>query len=416
MELELVTIGNELLLGLTLDTNAAEFATALTEAGVRLVRTTTVADDGSAIRDAVIGALERTGFVVTTGGLGPTRADVTKKVVADIFDAPLELDSEYLEELRERFARWGRGPMPETNRTQAEVPRGAVQLENRRGTAPGLWLEGPLGVVVMLPGVPREMHGLLHEELMPRLRERMDGDTARVIRSKMLRTTGVSESALADLLHGMDEQLAPAPVTLAYLPSTHGTDLRLTAWNVPLSEADVWLERSASVVRPLLGSWLYAEGGTDLAEVVLNGLQRSGHTLAVAESCTGGLVGERITAIAGASAVFVGGVVAYDNAVKEAVLGVPHELLETVGAVSEEVAEAMVDGVVARFGADAGVAVTGVAGPSGGTPEKPVGTVCLAARVGEARKVITVRVPGDRADIRQRSAQAALNLVRGLIS
>jgi nicotinamide-nucleotide amidase len=416
MELELVTIGNELLLGLTLDTNAVEFATTLTEAGVRLVRTTTVTDDGPAIRDAVFGALKRTGFVVTTGGLGPTRDDVTKKVVADIFDAPLELDSEYLEKLRERFARWGRGPMPETNRTQAEVPRGAVQLENRRGTAPGLWLEGPLGVVVMLPGVPQEMNGLLHEELMPRLRERMDGDAARVTRSKMLRTTGVSESALADKLHGVDERLAPAPVTLAYLPSPHGTDLRLTAWNVPVSEADVWLERSASVVRPLLGSWLYAEGDTDLAEVVLNGLQRAGRTLAVAESCTGGLVGERLTAIAGASAVFVGGVVAYDNAVKEAVLGVPHELLETVGAVSEEVAEAMLDGVATRFGADAAVAVTGVAGPSGGTPEKPVGTVCLAARVGEARKVTTFRVPGDRDGVRQRSAQAALNLVRGLIS
>ncbi len=413
MELELVTIGNELLLGLTLDTNAAEFATALTEAGVRLVRTTTVADDGSAIRDAVIGALERTGFVVTTGGLGPTRDDVTKKVVANIFDAPLELDADYLEKLRERFARLGSGPMPETNRTQAEVPRGAIQLKNRWGTAPGLWLEGPLGVVVMLPGVPREMNGLLREELIPRLEKRMDGGTARVIRSSMLRTTGVSESALADALRGVDEQLTP--VTLAYLPGPQGADLRLTAWNVPVSEADVLLEQAVAVVRPLLGTWFYAVGETDLAEVVLHGLQQAGHKLAVAESCTGGLVGERLTAIAGASAVFVGGVVAYDNAVKESVLGVPHDLLEAVGAVSEEVAEAMVNGVCARFGVDAAVAVTGVAGPAGGTPEKPVGTVCLAARVGEARKNATIRVPGDREGVRHRSAQAALNLVRGLI-
>ncbi len=413
MELELVTIGNVLLLGLTLDTNAAEFATALTEAGVRLVRTTTVADDGSAIRDAVIGALERTGFVVTTGGLGPTRDDVTKKAVANIFDAPLELDAEYLEKLRERFARLGRGPMPEANRTQAEVPRGATLLRNRWGTAPGLWLEGPLGVVVMLPGVPREMNGLLREELIPRLEKRMDGGTARVIRSSMLRTTGVSESALADALRGVDEQLTP--VTLAYLPAPQGADLRLTAWNVPVSEADVLLEQAVAVVRPLLGTWLYAVGETDLAEVVLHGLQQAGHKLAVAESCTGGLVGERLTAIAGASAVFVGGVVAYDNAVKESVLGVPHDLLEAVGAVSEEVAEAMVDGVCARFGVDAAVAVTGVAGPAGGTPEKPVGTVCLAARVGEARKNATIRVPGDREGVRHRSAQAALNLVRGLI-
>lgn len=413
MELELVTIGNELLLGFTLDTNAVEFATALTEAGVRLARTTTVADDGPAIRDAVVDGLKRTGFVVTTGGLGPTRDDITKKVVADIFDAPLELDVEYLEKLRERFARLGRGPMPETNRTQAEVPRGAVKLKNRWGTAPGLWLEGAPGVVVMLPGVPREMNGLVREELVPRLKKRMDGGAALVIRSKMLRTTGVSESALADVLHGVDEQLAP--VTLAYLPNPHGADLRLTAWNVPASEAEAMLERSAGVIQPLLGSWFYAEGDTDLAEVVLNGLQQAGHKLAVAESCTGGLVGQRLTAIAGASAVFVGGVVAYDDSVKESILGVPHDLLEAVGAVSEEVAEAMVDGVVARFGVDAAVAVTGVAGPSGGTPEKPVGMVCLAARVGQVRKVTTVHIPGDRDGVRQRSAQAALNLVRRLI-
>ena len=414
MELELVTIGNELLLGFTLDTNAAELATALTAAGVHVARATTVPDDGDAIRGAVMDGLNRTGFVVTTGGLGPTRDDITKKIVADIFHAPLELDTEYLEKLRQRFARLGHSPMSEKNRTQAEVPRGAVTMKNRWGTAPGLWLEGEPGIAVMLPGVPQEMRGLLHGELLPRLKELMGAGSQRTTRSRMLRTTGIAESALADLLEGVENRLAPA--TLAYLPGPHGVDLRLTVWNANASEVDGWLEEAVALVRPLLGKQYYAEGDKDLAAVVLDALAESSHRLAVAESCTGGLIGERLTAIPGSSAVFAGGVVAYDDKVKENVLGVPRRLLEETGAVSEPVAEAMAQGVARRLGSSASLAITGVAGPTGGTPEKPVGTVCIAAGAGEARRVITLRLPGDRIGIRQRSAQAALNLVRGLLS
>ncbi len=414
MELELVTIGNELLLGFTLDTNAAELATALAAAGVHVARATTVPDDGDAIRGAVMDSLNRTGFVVTTGGLGPTRDDITKKIVADIFHAPLELDTEYLEKLRQRFARLGHGPMSENNRTQAEVPRGAITMKNRWGTAPGLWLEGEPGIAVMLPGVPLEMRGLLHGELLPRLKERMGAGPQCTTRSRMLRTTGMPESALADVLKGVENQIAPA--TLAYLPGPHGVDLRLTVWNAKAAEADGWLEKAVVFVRPLLGKQYYAEGDKDLAAVVLDALAENSHRLAVAESCTGGLIGERLTAIPGSSAVFAGGVVAYDDKVKENVLGVPRRLLEETGAVSEPVAEAMARGVAGRLGSSASLAITGVAGPTGGTPEKPVGTVCIAAGVGEARRVVTLRLPGDRLEIRHRSAQAALNLVRGLLS
>jgi nicotinamide-nucleotide amidase len=413
MELELVTIGNELLLGFTLDTNAAELATALHEAGARLVRSTTVADGPDAIRDAVREGLARTGFVITTGGLGPTRDDVTKKVVADLYDAPLELDTAYLEELRQRFERLGRGPMSEKNRTQAEIPRGAVTLENQWGTAPGLWMEGPPGVVVMLPGVPREMRGLLETQVVPRLVERIGGQVA-VTRSRLLRTTGIAESSLADQLEGVDEQIAP--LTLAYLPSLEGVDLRLTAWDMEAAAADQALEEAALVLLPLLGRRHYGEGSDDLSAVVLDGLAGAGHRLATAESCTGGLVAQRLTAVPGASAVYVGGVVAYANEVKEEVLGVPADLLARQGAVSEEVARAMAHGVAGRLGVSSAIAVTGVAGPGGGTPDKPVGTVYVAARLGEAESVARLGLPGDRDDVRYRSAQAALDLLRGLLT
>jgi len=414
MDLELITIGTELLLGFVIDTNAADLARALASVGARVVRRSTVADDGPAIEREVRDALARTGFVVATGGLGPTRDDITKKVVAGIFDAPFELDREYLDVLRQRFERMGRGPMPEVNRTQAEIPRGAAVLPNRWGTAPGLWLEGPLGVVVLLPGVPREMRGLLEHELLPRLKARTGGDRARpVILSRTLRTTGTSESALAELLGPAEDRITP--VTLAYLPSVAGVDLRLTSWSRPESEGTAALEAAVATLRPALGSHLYGEDEADLAAVVLAALAERGSKLAVAESCTGGMLSARITAIPGASRIFLGGVVAYHNDVKLRELEVPLDLLAEHGAVSGPVAEAMARGVGRRYAADASVAITGIAGPDGGTPEKPVGTVWLAARLGDTVRLTKVIYPFGREDVRARSAQAGLDLLRRLL-
>jgi nicotinamide-nucleotide amidase len=375
-----------------------------------------VSDDGASIRAGVLDGLQRTGFVITTGGLGPTRDDITKQVIADLFDAPLELDNAYLEELRQRFERSGRGPMSEKNRSQAEIPRGATKLVNRWGTAPGLWLEGESGTVVMLPGVPREMRGLLADEVLPRIRRRvadLAGKPAMVTRSRVLRTTGISESSLADALDGVEEAIAP--LTLAFLPTLAGVDLRLTAWEMEAGAAESHLGQAVDLLLPRVGSRYYASDDGDLAAVLLEMLGGAGHRLAIAESCTGGLVGERLTAIPGSSAVFLGGVVAYDDRVKEDVLGVPRAILEEHGAVSEVVATAMADGVAKRFRAEAALAVTGIAGPGGGTEEKPVGTVCIAARVGDAGRVVRRVVPGDREGIRQRGAQAALDLLRGLV-
>lgn len=402
MDLELLTIGTELLLGFTVDTNSVELAQALAGIGVRLVRRTTVGDDPEAIRDALSLALRRTGAVITTGGLGPTRDDLTKQVVADCYQAPLEFQEDIWQHLVARFARLGRAT-PESNRSQAEVPRGAIVLPNRRGTAPGLWLEGPPGLTIMLPGVPSEMRQLLEDEVVPRLRDRAGGA---VIRSRTIRTTGIAESALAERVHGMEDRIAP--LTLAYLPGLDGVDLRVSAWGMPPEEADARLADAVDCLRRRAGDVIYGEGSDDLAAVLLARARQRGSRIAVAESCTGGLVGARITAIPGSSDVFVGGVIAYDNAVKSSGLGVDPALLAAHGAVSEPVAGAMAAGAAARFGTDLSLAVTGIAGPSGGTEDKPVGLVCFGTCVAGEVETFRYVFPGTRHEIRARAAQVAL--------
>ena len=411
MKLEVVTIGSELLLGQVVDTNAAELGRALAAAGAEVVRHVTVADRPEAIRAAVAESLERTGFVITTGGLGPTRDDMTKPIVAAIVGKPLRLDDTVLRSLEERFRRLGR-PMPAVNRTQAEVPEGATVLPNPRGTAPGLWVEDAAGrVVVMLPGVPSEMRGLLAEEVLPRIAQRSPGT---VVRSRTVRTAGVAESALAERVGAIEEDIAP--LTLAYLPSADGVDLRVTAWGLREAEADRRLSAVATQLRARAGADAYGEDGTDLAAVVLDQLRARGARLVVAESCTGGLLGGRITAVPGASDVFIGGIVAYDNVVKSGTLDVSPELLERHGAVSEQVVSAMAQGVQRQFAVEAALAITGIAGPSGGTAEKPVGTVWMAARLGKEARALKRVVPGDRGEIRARAAQGALDLLRRLIA
>jgi nicotinamide-nucleotide amidase len=402
MNIELVTVGTELLLGMTIDTNGAEIAAGLSAHGVRVIRRTSVADGGDEIRDAVAEALRRTGAVLTTGGLGPTRDDITKKVVADLFDAPLQFDESVWQALLARFARLERRPA-ESNRSQAEVPRGATVLPNRWGTAPGLWLEGKAGLAIMLPGVPLEMRRLLEHEVIPRLAQR---GTQSVIRSLLVRTSGIPESTLAEKIGDVEAEISP--ITLAYLPGLEGVDLRLSAWGFPPEEADERLKGAAALLRQRAGESVYGEGDADLAALVLQRARTLGVRVAVAESCTGGLVGARLTEIPGSSDVFVGGVIAYDNALKQDLLSVPETLLSEHGAVSEPVARAMVMGAITRFGVRAAVAVTGVAGPGGGTPEKPVGTVWLATALdGEVASRRSL-FPGSRHEIRARAAQAAL--------
>jgi nicotinamide-nucleotide amidase len=411
VKLEVLTIGTELLLGAALDTNALDLGTALAAAGIEVTRRTTVADKPAAVADAVREALARTGAVLTTGGLGPTRDDLTKQAVAGVLGRPLVLNEAVLRHIEARFRRFGRTMTP-SNRVQAELPEGAVVLPNPRGTAPGVWLEDGARLVIMLPGVPVEMRGLLVEEVLPRLvaRARAAEGAARVVRSRTLRTTGIPESALAERIAAIEDGLGE--ITLAYLPSVAGVDLRLTAWELPPDEADARLDAAARQVHAELGIRCYGEAEADLAAVLLELLRRTGRRLAVAESCTGGGLGARLTAIPGASDCFVGGVIAYADAVKIAQLDVPPATLEAHGAVSEETVRAMAEGAARRFSVDCALAVTGIAGPGGGTPEKPVGTVWLAARHGETTRALRRQFLGERDEIRARSAQAALDLLR----
>lgn len=402
MSIELVTVGTELLLGFTVDTNSAFIGQHLAAIGAPIVRRTSVHDTPDAIRDAVDAALTRTGFVLTTGGLGPTRDDMTKHVVAELLGMPLAFDEAIWAELVARWKRLGR-ELVASNRSQAMVPQGGTVLPNKWGSAPGLWLESPRGVVIMLPGVPFEMKMLMEHEVLPRLVAR---GGAKAVRSRTLRTGGIGESALAEKIADIEDAIAP--LTLAYLPDVASVDLRLTSWDLPVAEADARIADAIARLRERIGGYAWGEGTDDLAATLLDRLRTLGKRVAVGESCTGGMIAARLTDAAGASDVMLGGVASYANSAKRDLLDVPAELIDAHGAVSREVAEAMAVGAARRFGADAAIGVTGIAGPGGGSDEKPVGTVWIATVVDGVVECHRALYPGVRHEIRARATQGAL--------
>ena len=405
--IEVVAVGDELLSGATIDSNSARIARQLAPLGLRVVRKTVVGDVTAGINEAVQSALERTRAVITTGGLGPTPDDVTKEAVAAAFGRELEFREDLWQRLLERWA--PRGRIPETNRKQAEVPSGAEVFPNSRGTAPGLALEDEAkGLCILLPGPPDELAALLSASVVPFLADRVKSGAPRPFR-RFLRTAGIAESAIAEKV---DERLDDLGLDVAYLPEVDGNDIRLTGWAAAKEEIAPALDEGVRRLREVLGSDVYAEGETDLAEVVGRLLRERGLTVAVAESCTAGLIAKRLTDFAGSSEYFCGGVVAYADRAKVGLLGVSPETIREHGAVSEETAREMVEGACRRFGSAAGISVTGIAGPTGGTSDKPVGTVWLAAKCGDA--VVTQRrhYPGTRDVVRVRAAQGGLDLLR----
>ena len=410
MIVEILTIGDELLLGHTIDTNGAYIARRLAEVGISVARRTAVGDEAEEIAAGVREALDRTGAVITTGGLGPTADDLTKPAIAALFGRGMVLHEDILEAMRARWKqRWNRA-LPDANRQQAMLPEGARVLVNRHGSAPGVFLDDARGRwVAMLPGVPREARGMTDDELIPFLLSR-GGAGETVVRSRMLRTTGISESLLADRLADVARGLPGMP--LAYLPGAEGTDLRLTTRGLRADAADAALAEGIRELRDRVGLFAYGEDDADLAAAVLALLRERKRTIAVAESCTGGMLGERLTTVPGSSDVFLGGVIAYANAVKMRALGVPATMLEQHGAVSELVARHMASSVRQSFDADVGIAITGIAGPGGGTDEKPVGTVWVAVDLGGDNRAQRLMLIGDRQEIRLRATQAALDMVR----
>ncbi|MGQ0814649.1 MAG: competence/damage-inducible protein A [Gemmatimonadota bacterium] len=417
--IEIVTIGDELLLGQTIDTNAAFLSEQLAAAGLRVTRRTTVGDDAEAIANAVTDALARTGIVITTGGLGPTRDDLTRPIIAELYGRALVLRDDLLDKLRERWQHRGL-TMPASNRSQAEVPDGARVLTNRLGSAPGLVLEDKRGLTIMLPGVPHELRDLTVREVIPYLLSpgpplppgppgprRSPGPP---ICYRLVRVTGMPESTLADRVDDIVD--AMAPLSIAFLPGFAGVDLRITSWGLfDVDECDARFAVVEQQLRERLGAHVYAVGSEDIEVVVGRMLNEKQLTLAVAESCTGGLLGQRITAVPGASTYFVGGFITYSNDSKLDLLGVSSDTLAAHGAVAEQTAREMAAGAAARMRTSAAISITGVAGPTGGTQEKPVGLVWTAVLLNDVVKTRKFVFPGDRAEIRERAAQMGLALL-----
>ncbi len=408
-----VTVGDELLLGRTVDTNAAWLGRELGALGIPVVRRHTVGDVAPEIRSAVSDALTVADLVLVTGGLGPTPDDLTRDAVAELLGLPLIDDPEVLESIRARFRERGLEELPKPNRRVAQVPAGAAKLANPYGTAPGLALEHGDALVILLPGVPRELMGIFVGDLVRAVRARF-ADRLAPVHLRVIRTTGIPESLLAQRIY---ERLPEGtdPVALAFLPDLRGVDLRLTAVDMTAAEAHERFDAFEERLRDILAPWRFDSPSGDLAEAVSIALRGSGLRLAVAESCTGGLVTKRLTDVAGASDVVVGGVVAYANEAKIEVLGVSSETLDVHGAVSEPVASEMALGVARRLGADVGVGVTGIAGPTGGSDEKPVGTVWYAVGLHGRTVARGQRFSGDREAVRERAAQAALFLLLRLV-
>jgi nicotinamide-nucleotide amidase len=405
--IEIVAIGEELLSGATIDSNAALIAKQLEPLGLRIARKTTVGDVAEDIAGAVRAALDRTGAVITSGGLGPTVDDATKPAVAGVFGRRLEFRQDLWEALLERWAH--RGKIPESNRTQAEVPEGGDVFPNPRGTAPGLAIDDDrLGLCILLPGPPGELAAVLTDSVAPYLAERVSGGARRPFR-RQLRTAGIAESSLADKVGGRLDDLG---LDVAYLPDVAGVDVRLTGWSADEAGTAGALEEGARRLHEILGVHVYCEGTKDLAEVVGDLLRERGLAVVVAESCTAGLIAKRLTEHPGSSDYFWGGWVVYHDGAKIELLGVSERTLGTHGAVSEETALEMVEGACARSGAGAAIAVTGIAGPDGGTDEKPVGTVWLAVRGGDLTVAKRRNYPGTRDMVRARAAQGGLDLLR----
>ena len=411
MDATLITVGDELLIGQVVNTNAAWLGEHLGLVGVPVRRAATVGDDADAIGAELTRALADTDVVVVTGGLGPTHDDITKRALAAALGRTLAFRDDVWAELEAKYTARGR-TVSDSARVMAEVPDGFEPLYNPAGSAPGLW--GEVGtddapkVVIVLPGVPREMRSILEAGPLGRLRARSGRDT---LLHKTLLTAGKGESDLAAMIGTVDGDLGP-DLSLAFLPSYGGVRLRLTARAAGPEAAAERIAPLEARIRAVLGDLIYGEDDDSLEAAVGRLLAERGLTVAVAESCSGGRLSAQIVGVPGASRYFVGGVVAYSNGMKREIIGVDREVLAEHGAVSEQTALQMAAGVRRAFGADIGIATTGIAGPGGGTPEKPVGTVWLAYDDGATPHAAHVRLPGDRAVITRLSVHAALNLLR----
>ncbi len=397
MKAGLLIIGDEILSGKTVDTNSAYLGQKLTEAGFIVKKKLTVGDDKNEIKKAFRELMkdEDIKIILTTGGLGPTKDEITKGAITEYLGLKLIYRDEIYEKIKERFEKRGL-KCPDINRSQAYIPEGAKILENELGTAPGLIIEKEGKIVIMMPGVPKEMKNMFEKEGLTYLIQKLK--PKKKIYSKILRTTGIPESEIQEKLRDFEG--------LAYLPKFTGVDIKVSA----ISEKE--LNEKVEKIKEILGNYIYGEDEQKLEEVIGKLLKERGLKIGVAESCTGGLIKDRITDVPGSSNYFMGGVVAYSNEMKMKVLGVREESLMKWGAVSEQVAIEMAEGVKKVADADIGLSTTGIAGPTGATPTKPVGLVYIGIATPDYSKAYKYIFSGDRRMIKEKAAQEALNILR----
>jgi len=406
MEAEIIAVGSELLTPYRHDTNSLYLTGKLNSLGIEVRFKTVVGDDAERLGTVFRVALERSELVILMGGLGPTEDDINRQVVANVLDRTLHEVPEIIERIAARYARTGR-KMPANNARQALVPEGAEWLPNKKGTAPGIWIEHDGKIILLLPGPPAELEAMFEAQGMPRLRNLVSGDQ---IRTRVIKVAGLPESEV-------DERIAPIykpyenPST-TILSTGAAIEVHLRAHAPTQEQADALLNELTDKIEPALGDHVFSTSGETLEEVVGMYLVMKQKTLATAESCTGGLLSERITRVSGCSEYFLGGAVCYSNELKTRLAGVSPKLLETYGAVSRPVAQALAEGIRLKTKASIGLGITGVAGPGGGTAEKPVGMVFIALADERGTEVREFRFPGDRERIRLLSSQFALEMLR----
>src|SRR3984893_1918179 len=406
MKAEIIAVGSELLTPDRLDTNSLFLTAELDGIGIEVVRKTIVGDNRDLLAEAFREALGRVELIIASGGLGPTQDDLTRETVAELLGRKLKRNDAILHYIESRFRSLGR-EMPAVNVRQAMVPEGAEILENPRGTAPGLWLEDSGHMIALLPGPPRELKPLFREQVLPRLERRVSGVR---LHHREIRVTGLGESHVEQRILPIYRRYLEVTTTILAAPGE--TQIHLRLWTDDAQHAKKTLDEIVRSFEIALTDRIFSEDGRSLEEVVAQELTLNNATIAAAESCTGGLLAQPLTSIAGRSSYFLGGVVCYSNELKTAWADVPPEMIAAKGAVSPEVAVALAEGIRGRVGSTLGVGITGVAGPGGGSEEKPVGTVHVAVSYPGGVKERGIRVPGDRESIRWQASQIALDLVR----
>ncbi len=409
MTAEIITIGDELLIGQIINTNQAYIAEQLNNVGIFCERMTTVGDDAKAITDAFTTAFNRVDVVCVTGGLGPTHDDITKKIVCEFFNTDLIMDNEVLEHIK-GLAQKRNISMIQSNIDQALVPRNSTVIPNLIGTAPGMMFERNNKFFFVMPGVPYEMKGMVESWIIPFLKKKSIGT---VVRHRTLKTTGIGESMLAQEIGDVIDVIGTdGTTTLAFLPNPMGTKLRITVKEKSVETAQSKIDYAEQFLRSKVGKYIYSDDEKDLEDVVGELLKKKKLTLTTAESCTGGLIAHRITNVSGSSEYFVGGFIVYSNELKIEKLGVPEKLINNFGAVSKEVAEAMANGARLSGKTDIALSATGIAGPTGGTLEKPVGLCWIGYSDHESTFALKFNFGDNRMRFKERASQTALELLR----